>query len=191
MLLHARNRCRRLCQRTVYFTTRRVGHHPVADQLAQRLPFQTQLLRHQQPRDHSAVAIGKIAEIVVCAHFATINGIFVAHPLFDKRVPGFDITGLPPAAVTTSTVFQDRRGSWIILPRILLQKRLRQQADNVVALNELTFSSNRKQRSKSPSKAIPISAPCSITALRVSARHSGSRGLGIPLGSCHPACCEF
>ncbi|MPN05464.1 hypothetical protein SDC9_152714 [bioreactor metagenome] len=89
MLLHARNRCSRLCQRAVYFTTRRVGHHPVADQFAQRLPFQTQQLRHQQPRDHAAVTIGKVTEIVMRTHFTAVDGIFVAHPLFDKRVSGF------------------------------------------------------------------------------------------------------
>ena len=29
---------------------------------------------------------------------------------------GEDITGVPPAAETTSTVFQERRGSWMIFP---------------------------------------------------------------------------
>ncbi|MNE46690.1 hypothetical protein D3C80_1410430 [compost metagenome] len=43
-------------------------------------------------------------------------------------------------------------------------------------------SSNRKQRSKSPSQAMPRSAPWASTASRVAARLSSSIGLGMPLG---------
>ncbi len=57
-----------------------------------------------------------------------------------KACPVFDITGVPPAAVTTASVFQVRRGSWIIFaPGCFFQKRFRQQPDDVVPLDKLPF----------------------------------------------------
>lgn len=52
------------------------------------------------------------------AHFATVDGVFLLRiRSLIKACPVFDI-GVPPAAVTTSTVFQERRGSWMIFAGI-------------------------------------------------------------------------
>ena len=44
--------------------------------------------RHQQPRDHAAVAIDEIAEIVMRRHFPAIDGILIAHRLLYEGMPG-------------------------------------------------------------------------------------------------------
>ena len=77
-------------------------------------PFQAHQFGDQQPRDHAAVTVSEIAEVMVSAHFATVDGVFLRIRSLIKACPVFDITGVPPAAVTTSMVFQERRGSWMI-----------------------------------------------------------------------------
>jgi hypothetical protein len=62
------------------------------------------------------------------------------------------------------------------------QQGLRQQADQVIALDEAPGSSKKKQRSKSPSQAMPQIGPCSAPLVAVASRHSGSSGLGMPCG---------
>ena len=48
-------------------------------------------LRYQQPRDHAAVAVRKVAEIVVCAHFPTVYSINPSHGFLDERVTCFTL----------------------------------------------------------------------------------------------------
>ncbi len=131
---------RGLCQFAVDLAAGRERRHAVAHQLTQALPFQAQQLGHQQPRDHPAVAVGKITEIVVGAHLAAVDGVFLAHTLFDKRMTGFGhhrlaarglhhVDGVPGK----TRIVNDLR------PRVFLEERFRQQADNVVAFDELPF----------------------------------------------------
>ncbi len=140
MLLHAGNGLGRLRQLAVDLPARRERRHAVAHQFAQRLPLQAQQLGHQQPRDHPAVAVGKITEVVVGTHLAAVDGVFFAHTLFDEGVAGFGhhrraacgrhhVDGVPGKA----RVMNDFRA------RVFLEERFRQQADNVVALDELPF----------------------------------------------------
>ncbi len=140
VLFHAGNRVGRLRQLAVDLPARREGRHAVTHQLAQGLPFQAQQLGHQQPRDHPAVAVGKITEVVVSAHLTAVNGVFFTHALFDEGVARFGhhrlaarglhhVDGVPGEA----WVMNDLR------PRVFLEEGFRQQADDVVALDELPF----------------------------------------------------
>ena len=43
----------------------------------------------QKPGEHAGIAVGKISEIVVRAHFSAVKGIFFAHGFFDKSMSGF------------------------------------------------------------------------------------------------------
>ena len=52
------------------------------------LPLLAHRLQHQQPRDHAAVAVGEVAEIVVRAHLAAIRAVHLAHLLLDERMAG-------------------------------------------------------------------------------------------------------
>ncbi len=61
------------------------------DKRCKRLTRCRHNLRHQEPRNHAAVAVSKIAEIVVRAHFPTINGIHTPHGFFDERVARFTL----------------------------------------------------------------------------------------------------
>ncbi|VEB50326.1 Uncharacterised protein [Salmonella enterica subsp. enterica serovar Havana] len=67
-------------------------------------------------------------------------------------------------------------------PRVFFQKRFRQQPDDVVPLDKLPFLIEQEAAVEVAVKGDAMSAPCSITALRVSSRHSGSNGLGMPFG---------
>ncbi|SAB61585.1 Uncharacterised protein [Enterobacter hormaechei] len=140
VLFHAGNGLSGLRQFAVDLAARRERRHAVAHQFAQALPFQAQQLSHQQPRDHPAVAVGKITEIVVGAHLAAVDGVFLTHTLFDKRVAGFGhhrlaarglhhVDGVPGK----TRIVNDFR------PRVFLEERFRQQANDVVAFDKLPF----------------------------------------------------
>ncbi|CAM8485286.1 hypothetical protein ESCOMM068B2_23815 [Escherichia coli] len=125
---------------TIYLTACRERRHPVAHQFAQRFSFQTHQFGDQQPRDHAAVAVSEITEIVVGAHFATVDGVFLAHTFFNKGVSGFrhhrraacsshHINGVPGE----TWIMDDLRAG------IFFEERFCQQTDNVVTLNKLPF----------------------------------------------------
>ncbi|MNB84905.1 hypothetical protein D3C75_317880 [compost metagenome] len=74
------------------------------------------------------------------AHLAAVDGVFGAHPLFDKRMPGFrhhrstacrrhHVHRVPGQ----TRVVDDLR------PRVFFEEGFCQQADNVVALDKLPF----------------------------------------------------
>ncbi len=74
---------------------------------------------------------------MVRAHLPAVDGVFLAHPLLDERMPrlrhhrlaaaaGHDVHRVP----CQTRVVDDFR------PRLFLQERFRQQADNVVPLDK-------------------------------------------------------
>lgn len=67
-------------------TGKRTG---VFDIRRQRTAVAADNLQQQYQWDHPAVAIAKIAEVVVAAHFSAVDRVLFAHPRFDKGVPGF------------------------------------------------------------------------------------------------------
>ncbi|SAJ11139.1 Uncharacterised protein [Klebsiella aerogenes] len=70
-------------------------------------------------------------------HLTAVDGVFLAHPLFDKRMPGLRHHRL--AAAAGHDVHRVPRQARVVndfRPRLLLQERFRQQADNVVPLNK-------------------------------------------------------
>ena len=116
----------------------REPRHPVRHQFRQALAAGRYQLRHQQPRQHAAVTVGEIPEIVVRAHFTAIDGVFRAHSLFDERMPRFahyrhatagfdDILRVPGQP----RVVNNRR------TRLGQQKHLGQQTDDVITFDVL------------------------------------------------------
>ena len=71
----------------------REGAHPVVHTFGQAFAGIAQQLRHEQPRDHARIAVGEIAEIMVRAHLAAVEGVFRAHSLLDEGMPGFGFHG--------------------------------------------------------------------------------------------------
>ena len=64
--------------------------------------------------------------------------------------PDLHCTGTPPAARTMCSVFQIERGSCTIgAPRFLLEERLGQQADDVIALDEPAAPRRRRSSGRS------------------------------------------
>src|SRR5690606_30371081 len=96
-------------------------------------------LGHQQPWNHTAVAVGKIPEIMVRTHFTAINCIFLAHALLDKGMAGFALDGSPTQFLTDGlgipgqTRIMDDCGTGITR-----QETLRQQANDVITLNKVS-----------------------------------------------------
>ncbi len=93
----------------------------------------------QQPRDHAAIAIDEVAEVVVGRHFATIDRALIAHRLFDKGMAGaglhrdtarggHDILGVPDHA----RVMDD------LGPGLFGEENLGQQANDIFAVDEGT-----------------------------------------------------
>ena len=63
--------------------------HKIIQQLQNLLRLSLHQFQDQEPGNHAGVAAGKIAEIVVGAHFTAIEGIEFAHSVFDEGMPGF------------------------------------------------------------------------------------------------------
>ena len=112
----------------------------LVDQLGQGFAGDAHQFGDQQPRDVAAVAVGEIAEVVVGAHLAAIDGVFGAHALLDEGVAGlaldrnaarsFDLlNGVPSQAWVV-----DDLAAWV-----LFQEHFGQQADQVVTLDEATL----------------------------------------------------
>ena len=90
--------------------------------------------------------------------------------------------GVPPASVTISGTASEVIRLWITTgsrpaARSLATSRTATIAVTALGLTGPPSSSTTKQRSASPSKASPRSAPCSTTAACRSRRFSGSSGL--------------
>ena len=98
-------------------------------------------------------------------------------------------TGRPPRAVTSSGTARDVMRLWMITgfstPSARARSISRSATSAVTAEGETAppCSSTTKQRSASPSNAMPRSAPCSRTARWRSTRFSGSSGLAGWLGN--------
>ncbi len=101
------------------------------------LPGARQVLRHHDPGNHAAVAVGEVAEVVVAAHLAAVDRVRLAHALLHERVAGLALHG--PAAGRAhdllrvpddARVVHDRRAA------VLFEERRREQADDVVAVDE-------------------------------------------------------
>ena len=140
MLFDAINRLNGLRQFAVDLTACRKRRHPVAHQFAQRFSFQAQQFGDQQPRDHAAVAVSEITEVMVGAHFATVDGVFLAHTFFNKGVSGF--RHYRRAARGGHHINSVPGETWIVddlRAGIFFEECFCQQADNVVALDKLPF----------------------------------------------------
>ena len=110
-------------------------------------PF-TDQLNDQQPWNHATITISKITEIVVSTHLAAINGVFRTHAFFNESMTGFSTSRVRPG--TGDHIDGVPTQAWIVdylRARLFSARGLRQQADDIIALNEIAFSSNRKQRS--------------------------------------------
>ena len=123
----------------VDLATARVSRLALAHQAGQWLAGDAHQLGNQQPGDHAAVAIGEIAEVVMRAHFAAIDGVFETHALLDEGVAGLALHG------DTASLFDDVDGvpgqAWIVndfFARLVGKEGGSQQANDVVALDELS-----------------------------------------------------
>lgn len=67
----------------------RVGSHAIGHQLSEGHILQTKQFGNQEPWDHAAIAIRKLAEIVVSTHLTAIDSIFLTHAFLDKGMAGF------------------------------------------------------------------------------------------------------
>jgi len=85
--------------------------HALADEFRQGQAALTDHLQHQQPRNHAAIAVGELPEVVMSAHLTAIDAVDLTHLLLDESVPDLHNTGSPPQRRTISMVFQVRRGS--------------------------------------------------------------------------------
>ena len=87
-------------------------------------------------------------------------------------------TGLPPSSSTISGTAREVIRLWMtVAPGSLASSRAAISAVSTLGLTSSPRSSTRKQRSASPSKARPMSAPVSITFACRSTRLAGSIGL--------------
>ncbi|MNH15504.1 hypothetical protein D3C79_751180 [compost metagenome] len=78
----------------VDLATARECRNTLVYQLGQALAGVAHQRGDQQPRNVAAVAVGKIAEVVVRAHFTAVHRVFGAHALFDEGVAGLALNGL-------------------------------------------------------------------------------------------------
>lgn len=107
------------------------------DQLRQRLAGFGHQRSDQQPWDHAAIAIGEVAEVVVRAHLAGIDGILGAHAFLDEGVAGLRLDGdaarlrdLVDGVPGEAGVVDDLGAG------LTLEHHLGEQADEVIALDE-------------------------------------------------------
>src|SRR5688500_1173987 len=75
----------------------------LAYELRQRPTALGHQLRDQQPRDHPAVAVGEVTEIMMCAHLAAVDTIHFQNALLDEGVPGL---GLHSASAVSLNDFE-------------------------------------------------------------------------------------
>ena len=92
-------------------TTGAKGVLALADELSQGLSGRPHDLEHEQPRDHPAVAVGELPEVVVGAHLAAVDGVLRPHPLLDEGA----IRIQRPLAVAAHPVWCHRAGRTIAL----------------------------------------------------------------------------
>src|SRR5690606_2926720 len=115
----------------------RVGFDSGVDQGRQGLARLAQAFGDQQPGDHAAVAVGEVSEVVVGAHFAAVNRVFVAHSLFDEGVAGFAFDGFAAGGFDQLQGIPGQAGVVDDFAAAgFAQELVCQQADDVVALDE-------------------------------------------------------
>lgn len=118
-------------------TTPGVSCHTQSYQQGKLLALAAHQRGHQQPGDYAAVAVGKVAEVVVRAHRAAVDGVFLAHAFLDEGAAGFALNSLAGIlcayvdGVPSQARVMDDLGAWF-----LLEEAFGKQADDVVALDE-------------------------------------------------------
>src|SRR5690554_6564732 len=106
---------------------------------------------------------------MMSTHLAAIDSVFLAHTLLDERVAGFALDGLPAHGLADcdsvpgeARIVNDRGAG------MLLQKALRQQPDDIIALNEGTTFIKKEASIK-----ITIPGNCQIGAALLNGINSG------------------
>src|SRR6185369_8743879 len=87
---------------------------------------------------HAAVGVGKLAEIMMRAHLAAIDRVDLAHLLLDERMARLALHRLAARCLDdVERVPSEPRVVHDPIAGVLLQKTLREQPDDVVALDEV------------------------------------------------------
>src|SRR5690606_8103957 len=121
----------------VDFAAGRVGFDSGVDQGRQGLARLAQAFGDQQPGDHAAVAVGEVSEVVVGAHFAAVDRVFVAHSLLDEGVAGFAFDGFAAGGFDQIQGVPGQAGVVNDFAAAgFSQELVRQQSDDVVAFDE-------------------------------------------------------
>ena len=96
-------------------------------------------------------------------------------------LPTLVLTTLPPAAVTTSSrTFDEFTAETTLSPGFLAMKSFASRATDLSPHWTSPFSSTNMERSPSPSKAMPRSAPEALTSLFKPSRLSGRGSESLP-----------
>ena len=117
----------------------RVGLDTFVHQLGQALVLLAHHLGHQQPGDHAAVAVAEVAEEMMRAHLAAIDGVGLAQGFLHEGVARFALDGL--AAMLSRHVLGVPDQTRIVhhaFAGVLLEHLRGEQADDVVTLDETT-----------------------------------------------------
>ena len=134
---HALKHCVGLGDGAIDFAATGIGRHARLDQFRQGPAGPADQAGNQQPGNHAAVTVGKIAKIVVRAHLSAIDRVFGAHALLDKRMAGLALHGPTPEArhdglrVPGQARIVHHRGAGMVF-----QESLGEQADHIVALDK-------------------------------------------------------
>ncbi len=117
----------------------RVGFDSGVDQRRQGLAGLAEAFGNQQPGDHAAVAVGEVAEVVVGAHFAAVDRVFVTHSLFDEGVAGFAFDGFAPSRLNEVEGVPGQAGVVDDFAAAgFAQELVGEQTNNVIALDKTT-----------------------------------------------------
>ena len=102
----------------------------------------------QATKDHTAVAVGKVLEIMMRTHLTAINSIVLAHSLLNERVSSLRLYGCATSPIDDINSVPHQ--TWVVnygSTGMLLQHHLSQQTHYIVTLNEVALRDQRKQRS--------------------------------------------
>src|SRR5690606_2137136 len=89
MLLHPRDGSILILNPQIDFTTNGIFADSFLDQIREFPASSAHDFKHQQPGDHSTVAIEEVLEIMMCRHLSTVDRILLTHQFLDKGVPRF------------------------------------------------------------------------------------------------------
>ena len=130
--------CCGICHLAVDFTAAGIHINALAYQLAELFTAAAHQLSYQQPGNHAAVAAGEIAEIMMRAHFSTIQHVIITHAFLHKGMSA--LTAHWHTAVTLQNSFGvpgKARVEHNLCTRLLVQENLRQQTYDVIALDKI------------------------------------------------------